>query len=500
MLSKYEIADSEICTALEERYSSPTFSHLGGLQFRNAEVFKALQNSTSYTKVLDLLMKKGSFQFAFEEIDWLDTDGDQSQLLINRASKTPTWPMGTHFWIRDNTFIASSLLGLQYEKYPYPIKWQDMGKKMLLSSLTIISSCTQLERFQSIIDGGDFSNPHNWPHIFLNIENNINAANTEPWMHKQDAWQILAYHVITALDNGIIKPEELTSKHTKFLNSICPFLEKVGFPNATNGGSWEEIEAERTSVIAWETALLNKIIHSKHIVEPASANSLLARGIERLQLSFDKECPNYPEDSVLYRDADSALIYLLLIDIPTLLNPGNPSNIFDEILDKVTTLRGSFGYKRYLTDSYQGLGYYQNETAQQLNALYTTPSGDSSGVEDFKKRSAIIPSGHEAEWTHFSWQLSSACAIFFKKTKDEKYAKLQTKFLVEGMAAITGEDEITLKPDENGIISPEAIAAFQIPECYNSEENEQGIMHYPSPHTPLYWSIAESLRAFDLNL
>lgn len=500
MLSEHEIADSEIRTALVERYSTSTFSNFRGLQFRNTEVFEALQHSTSFTKVLDLLMKKDSFLFAFEEIDWLDTDGEQSKLLINRASKTPTWPMGTHFWIRDNTFIASSLIGLQYEKYPYPAEWQDMGKKILLSALTVISSCTQLERFQRIIDGGDFDNPHHWPHIFLNIENNINAANTESWMQKQDAWQILAYHVIIALDNGTIKPEELTSKHTKFLHSICPFLEKVGFPNATNGGSWEEIEANRTSVIAWETVLLYKIIHSKHIVEPTSAVKMLASGIKKLQRCFDKESPDYSEESVLYRDADSALIYLLLIDIPTLLNPSNPSEIFDKILGKITTLRGSFGYKRYLGDSYQGLGYYQNQTTQQLNALYTTPSGDSSGIEDFKKRSAIISGGHEAEWTHFSWQLSSASAIFFKKTKDEKYTKLQTKFLVEGMAAITGEDEITLKPDTDGIIRPEAIAAFQIPECYNSEKNGGKVIHYPSPHTPLYWSIAEALRAFDLSL
>lgn len=492
--------DQQIASQLDAIYGSRETSLYQGLAIRNKGIHTLLNQGASIKQLFSYISKNGGVDFAFVEISWRDTDGEESTLTVNKASETEIWPMGTNYWIRDNAIIADILLNHKYEHFQKD--WNRDGKKLLLSALTIISSNSQLERFRSIISGKTSAqNAHHWPHIFLSISENINAKKKEGWMHKQDAWQILAYVTLKALHKGAIVKEELTKKHQEFLSLISPFLETVKFWECRNGGSWEEVEAVRTSVISWETALLKKINQTNWLKSTISER-LYEKGISYLSNHYSAECPTEDAHSPLFRDADATLIYLLQNESSALIathTQQSESDIFNQILSKVQTLESSLGLKRYLTDSYQGLDYFSPSITQQLNTLYQTPSGDSSGLADFIKRSEIIPSHNEAQWTHFLWQLSANCGKFYLKKRNKDYQSLQKHYFIKALGTITGENEYTIRLSNNKVFV-EPLPALRIPECYNTHSVKEGTITYPSPHTPLYWAVAEAIKAFSLIL
>ena len=492
--------DQALQQQLFHKVQQQTSSPLGQFNCHNPEIAAAGKSSNSFQPVFNLLEKRGSFEFNVETIDWLDTDGESRQLTINRASKTHMWPMGTHFWVRDNALIASRLLNLDYDQQSYPLEWFQQGKELLLSTLTIISSVAQLKRFNNIIEGKvDASDPHQWPHIFLTIETNLNAAIDEPWMHKQDAWQIIAYCTLEALEKGFIKANELSDKQCSFLKLICPFLKAINFTECMNGGSWEEIEAVRTSVISWETALLNKVRHSDSFGHP-DAQALFKQGIDHLSKSLPHESPGYASDAPQYREADASLLYFFLLELDQYLPESQRDELIASTLESIESLVSTHGIKRYQDDPYQGLSYYTNTVSDKLTQLYNSPSGDNSGVEQFIQRGEIVPAGHEAEWSHFVWQLSSVYAQLYQRYQKDSYKEKQTHYFLFGLSLITGNDAHSIQQDDANdqkFMAIMPVPAFQIPECYNSEKCEDSTFHYPSMHTPLYWSIAECLAAFD---
>lgn len=526
--------DAAIRQQLHSSFESKPLFELNGRLFRNERVrdlVKASLDSGSFSVLFETLVQNDAFERNMEQVEWKDIDGETRKLFINRASKVDMWPMGTNYWIRDNALIADRLLNLNYEAFAYPKSWKEEGKQLLLAGLTIMSSRTQLARFEAIIaDPTLVEDAENWPHIFLDISNNLNAAQPESWMHKQDAWQILCYVTLEALERGNLTLADLTAKHKQLLGLVCPFLAAIQFTHCPNGGSWEEIDAIRTSVIAWETALLHKISQSKTFFHPDAA-SLCQHGIEKLfrQLQSENdssapsyecefECPNYDQDDVHYRDADAALIYLLLIEIDSLLPGGEEKQLelVDKLIQKVETLVSTSGIKRYFGDSYQGLDYHTNEITRQLSKLSESPSGDSSDVDRFQQRAKIVPGGHEAEWTHFVWQMSTSFGKLYQRFERPEFQQRQLDYFLFGLSLITGENELSIlerRPDSSAEADRStasviddgtdekmevgSIPAFRIPECYNTIQYQQTLFQYPSMHTPLYWSVAECLAAFD---
>jgi len=500
-MSTYTDQDLKLQKELYQKVGKKTTYTYQSHAFRNQTLHQAVIHSTSPQNIFRVLEKNETFNFNTETIKWQDTDGETRELTINRASKTDMWPMGTNYWVRDNALIASSLLNLDYTKNIFPQEWFLLGKNLLLSCLTIMSSTAQLERFASIIDGSkSYTEAIHWPHIFLSIKDNLNAAHDEAWMHKQDAWQILCYIALDALEKKLITEDELTSKHTQLLHSICPFLNAVQFTQTDNAGSWEEITAIRTSVISWETALLHKVTQSKTFSHP-DAESLFQQGLQTLKNNFPHESPNYPAKDTRYRSADAALLYPLLIELYLHFPEAEQPNIIDSLLSQIESLIGPYGINRYQGDSYQGLSYYTNSVSSQLRDLYQSPSGDSSDESQFLHRAAIVPPGHEAQWTHFVWQLSSAYSKLCKNfPNNPTYPIKQNHYFLKGLSLITGEDEWTLTETNHHTMQVSSVPSFRIPECYNSEIYNTHIFQYPSLHTPLYWSVAECISAFNHRL
>jgi len=444
-----------------------------------------IQRGEPLKQLIDHLREQGLFRLNIEQHEFVDTDGESISLHLNRASKIHMWPMGTNYWVRDNAIIGARLMALENPQ-SFGNNLREIGKELLLSAVSVMSSCSQLERFDSIIDQPELrTNPHAWPHIFLSIYDNLSAQRDEPWMHMQDAWQIACYYLLDAVEQGYISVLDLSEKHRKLLDRVVPFLKAVEYPYCENGGSWEEVAAVRSSVVAWETALLKKLEQCQWGDFPG-APELAHLGEAYLAKALPFEAPLQELSDPRYREADAALIYILQLRHE--LSTVGPEQA-RAVLEQLDRLHGDSGIRRYLGDSYQGLSYYTNEIASKLSALYETPSGDSSGVDDFVKRGKIVPSCHEAEWTHFVWQLC-------RYHKDEGNLEQAEMYLHFGLSLITGARELSVREGE-GLMEVFEMPAYQMPECYNSELYDGELFQYASMHTPLYWSVAESMAALD---
>lgn len=455
---------------------------------------------------------------------------EKPTLTIVRAAATPMWPMGTHFWVRDNAFVGLRLVNIELADEDFEKELRAKGESILWSTLNILSTPTQLIRFKNIIENysDDFVNAAaNWPQIFLSIKSNLSGAHHEGWSHKQDAWQILAHSVLQLLESGRLSLDSLTFSHKEFFALLVPFLAKVRYYRQENSGSWEELEAVRTSVVAWDLALLNQINRLAgynrfaflrsgferyrsilaNYGDTSSfqnfVNSIMLHGAEHIRAAMPYECPLYPVDDPRHRKADAALIYLLQLDIPRLV--ANLLNLPDswiaqseaKLLKAVETLydERTGAYRRYHKDSYQRKGYFRAEVVKRLAEFYGSPSSEySSG---FTGRDAIVPKGPEAAWTHFSWQLCAWAGRRYSETKDKKYAKMHQTYYQRAVRTITqkGEESIELSP--KGRPRKKKIPAYRFPECYLTEEDKRGKEYlFPTPHTPLNWATAEALSAF----
>ncbi len=515
--------DKALVKKLAERVPTPSKR----TSFRNSAVRTVLRGKDELAGFLALermARKKGCFDLRIERRRWRDTDGSTYRFTLARAANTDMWPMGTHYWVRDNSIIgARYLFSGQRTK-------ERVGKELLMSALTFMSSVRQLDRFRQVAASSSrayVTNAAHWPYIFAGVKNNLNTVHPEPWAHKQDAWQILAWYVLEGIERGLISLKELTPKHRAFFGLIVPFLAKVSFWKCENSGSWEELPAVRSSVRAWEHRLvvllgelsarkefsflnqgyravrshLGKVYAKKDL---RAAVAFLDRAATREMLKdLPFESPSYSRTDPRYREADAALIYLLQLEYLDFLalragkNRKWKETMEKKLLGLLVRLDDSKtgGIARYENDSYQRIGFFRNLTVRKLQELYGAPSGDASS--HFVGRDKVVPKGRAAMWTHFVWQLATWSGKRSLEDPDIRFRVLHEFFFARGLALITGAKEVSVDVDSRGKVRVIKIPAWRMPECYISEVSPtKGTLVFPSPHTPLNWSIAEMEEAF----
>jgi hypothetical protein len=523
ILTKLKLADTALLTELERRLKRR--QRLG--EWRNLELFKQRTRAKSVAGLATLqrsLERKGAFAIQIEKKRWRDTDGESRWFTLARAASTEMWPMGTNYWVRDN-----ALIGVRY-LFSKDRRFKKVGKELLLSALTFMSSKAQLARCERIIRSTSAAfrrNPNNWPYIFASIKDNLNAAREESWAHKQDAWQIVVFYVLEAIEAGLIEARELTEKHRKFIGMVLPFLAKISFWTCENSGSWEELPAVRTSVRAWEHRLvikLAKISRQKDCsfvardflkfrrqlsgaLRTSSLDAAVAlmekQAIREMLKDLPAESPRYRRSDPRYRYADGALIYLLLIDYPYFLAArlGKDHRWAHRLEERIVTTVGSLedpltgAIRRYKNDCYQRTGYFRNLTIHKLNAIYGAPSGDASA--HFAARGRAVPAGREAAWTHFVWQLAAWSGQRYLETGSPLYRRIHERYFEQGLGLFTGKGEVSIEQGPSGTPRVIPIAPVRMTECYISEKGAGGkALIFPSPHTPLNWSVAEMFNAF----
>lgn len=473
-------------------------------------------------EIEQLLQQQGTLEIRTTYVDFQDTDGEKYHMPILKAADTGMWPMGTNWYARDNVLIPVRLLETSKDFPELTATYTQTGKELLHSALTMFSTVSQLARFQQVIESQDENFPHqreNWPQVFLTIADNLNGSRYEGWSHKQDAWQMLAYHTLDLIERGMFSVEELKEKHKTYLASVLPFLAKIQFWKEANSGSWEELAARRTSVIAWDVKAIEKIAafakrpEGKFLVDhfesvkgllPAPyaskllsevAEILLQEGRQALATRLPFECPDYDASDPHYREADAALIYLLCLDIPSLLSqPAAEGKILEQI-ERLTDSRTG-GIRRYLDDSYQGKSFFRNEIVLYLTEVYGAPAGDASGADQWVNRRKVVPEGPEAGWTHFVWQMSAWAGKRYVETRDKKYLNMQQNYFTRGLRLITGSNEVSIEQTPEGSMRVFDVPAWRIPEAYLTDEGPNGEeLVFPSPHTPLNWAVGEAIYA-----
>lgn len=490
------------------------------IQRRNSpprEIQTLLESDGDFTleqieKLEQALIAHGVLEIEKTRLPWQDTDGQEYTTVMLRAAITEMWPMGTNWWGRDNTLVAARLLEAKHS----------LGKELLLSTLTVLSTQSQLKRFRNVIETTDEQFPHqreNWPQVFLTIKDNLNGSRAERWAHKQDAWQMLVYHTLRAVEREDVALTELTAHHKQFLAYVLPFLATIQFWQEESSGSWEELTARRSSVMAWELAAIGTIASfakrpdGKFLVEGFEAvkqylpqayrkldifqagEKLIAEGKQALLQRLPYESPDYENTDPRYREADAALIYLLQLGMPEFL--GQP-DLEEKLITQIESLTDARtgAIRRYLNDSYQGKSFFRNETAFYMAEMYGTPSSDTSNTEHWVGRRKIVPAGPEASWTHFVWQMSAWAGRRYQETREKKYWQMQQDYFRRALRLITGEGEVSIDLDNKGQARVIDLPAWRIPEAYLTDENPSGEeLIFPSPHTPLNWAVAEAIDA-----
>jgi hypothetical protein len=524
---------NQLFNNLPERYYSEQTKHT----FQNQELAALAQANYTAAQLAQLeqwLDEKGTLALPIIDSYSVMIDGTRQPVSIVAATEinehTPNHgDMSSMLYLRDHIQAASVLMELYLSDQHAYQKEGAQGRTLLLSALHLMSTPAQLDRFDSLIARGT-ATQEDWPHISL-LFDDLEGKRPNGWRNKQDTFQMLAYLVCDALERKYISISDLGPSHKKFLGSVAPVLHAVGFPIYENSGSWEEIAANRTSVMSVETALLGKI---ETLVTASNdyafllgglgrddISLLLAKGLEELGRRLPLESPDYPKGSIKYREADAALAYVLLYGLPELLaarqipigpkqEPMTERAIETMLLDELATLIDpeTGGMRRYDGDSYQRVNFHTSEVRDIIATIKRTVQQEAgSGEIDLDKkqtlRGELTPKGKEAAWTHPLGQLASWAAkrSLRAQTSEQKkaYQKLATRFLNQTLATVTGEHSYHAVLDSNKQYIIQSAPAARLPECYVAYQTTDGqVFTVPSPHTPLNWSSAMLKEAVGL--
>lgn len=534
-LGRLRRLDDVLFSSFAKRGKKALFGHAMSSGPRNADLKKFLKGTLPATPeghaaIAAFLEKKGSFNLSPERRLWKDTDGDRKTVTFTRAAITPMWPMGTNVWMRDNALIADRLLRGRASTVPSVKKRARVGKSIMTSMLTMSSSAAQLLRMEMIVMApGLAADPYRWPHIFLLIKDNLNAARVERWAHKQDAIQMVAVTALDALSRGQLKPADFTEKHRRFFGLLLPFLVAVDHTRSPNSGSWEELEALRTSVLAWNLATLERLeialqgpLHQAIAAGwdefrgqlPAAYRSLdlsaalrkeMKKTAKVLEALLPDEMPEYPKNDPRRRTADAALHYALQLGtVPLCMRVLKKdvawgTRMGTKLLQHIDALSDARtgGIHRFRDDFYQMQGFFRHVTVAKLKALYGEVSGDASGMADYMGRKMIMKEGRMAAWSHFTWQYAAWAGRRALDTRDPKMRVLHDALFWRGLCMLTGEGEVSLEEHESGRMRVIRVPPMRMPECYIADTLPDGsVANFPSPHTPLNWSVGEMLDAF----
>lgn len=498
-------------------------------QKRPVDFIRPDYNNRQLSELEQLLTEKGTTAIPIAEGFMVEVDGVARAISIVAATDTNAshGDMSSMLYLRDHIQAASALMEL-YLHNPGRYKTEgEKAKTLLLSALHLMSTKAQLARFNDVVARGNQVGQEDWPHISL-LFNDLAGEKPNGWRNKQDSFQMLAYLTHDAILRGFLHEDELLPSHRIFLASIAPLLKSVGFPMCENSGSWEELEARRTSVMAVETALLGKM---QQLLRAGKADflaeqrglidKLFAVGLQEIGRRLPNESADYPKDTIKYRTADAALIYVLLYNLPKLLvdakvtigNHGIMSQrqIEDLVLERLAELDDSLtgSILRYVGDSYQRVNFHTNQVQQIIYDIKQRVKDEARerGGEinlDIKQRlrNELTPKGREAAWTHPLGQLASWAAKRSLETSGDEakhYRKQAVGYLNRILALITGGNDWHAVLSEDGHYSVAQTPAFKLPECYVTYRTTEGDEFVvPSPHTPLNWSSAMLRQALGL--
>lgn len=473
----------------------------------------------------------------------------QVSLLPATKPGTTHGDMSNMVYLRDQIQTADILLRLaQYNPKQHKNEGTT-GKQLLISSLDLLSTPAQLNRFAKCIDryaNGKDCTQDDWPQISLQFDD-LDAVKSNNWRNIQDNIQMLVHATLLALENGQIQSADLLPSHKQALCAIIVLIISAGSPLYENSGSWEEIAARRTSVMAIETAVFSKLFdlrlgadgrryaffaseyqkYRRQYPEFFAADLdelLMSKTIEGLTAISERlpfESPKYSKNTIKFRTADSTLVYILRYHIPELLvrygidvmainqplsGHDREEQIEDLILDQLQTLADPKGYGmfRYHNDSYQRVNWGTDGTQTVVKNIkrFVTEQAATNRQPinyDLKQslRHQLTPKGRQAAWSlgqaHIAFWAADRYRQHMQLAQPDRAARYQTigtNNLNAVLSHITGDQQFTSTANKKGAYQLTPVDSWRLPECYVTYQADDEQTIVPSAHTPLYWSVA----------
>lgn len=522
-LSEYEEAairlqDARLLADLYQKNANYTryYSQNTGLYFFNSTVggyARTHYDQQSLAQLEDLLLEKGVTSIPVIDGFQVVLDGHERAMSIVAATDISVekyhGEMSSMLYLRDHIQTAAAYMELYLADSTRYKKEGEEARKLLISALDLLSTPAQLQRFKGVILQRGGADQEAWPHISLWFDD-LQGEHSNGWRNMQDSFQMLAYHVLDALERGFLKDSDLIDSHRTFLGAIVPLLDAVGFPHYESSGSWEEVAARRTSVIAIETALLYKYHTLKgfdFLPDQALTETLFRKGLNELANRLPYESADYSTDEIRYRKADAALIYVLLYDLPILIEKfadpiaGKTALSTEEIevllLKQLATLEAPVtgGMRRYNGDSYQRVNFHTEAVQWVVRAIKQKVQDDAQRAHcsaDYalkqQLRAEWTPREYEAAWTHPMGQLAAwAAKKSLQQDAPAYYRVYAEQFFNKTLTLITGEQWYIVREEEGYVVRQ--VPAFALPECYIAyRDGIREPLFVPSPHTPLHWS------------
>ncbi|SEB07765.1 phosphorylase kinase alpha/beta subunit [Thiothrix caldifontis] len=404
---------------------------------------------SSVKEIKKFLSDKGTFLFPML---------DSGLFPAAHLSKQGDYTGYDKIWVRDNVHVA----------HAHFVNGQiDIAIKNVQALLLYFSK--QRDRWiKAIHSSKELITVNDRPHI--KFEGKTMEDLEGEWSHAQnDALGYFLWLYCKLALAGHIRPDK---DSWDILGWFVQFFENIRYWEDEDSGHWEEarkVEASSIGVVVAALTLLQQLLDQNNVtsftslgreIDGGLINGLLVQGKQALNEILPDECIQPGHE----RPYDSALLFLIYpLDVVA-------KEIAEIILENVEIhLKGAYGIKRYLNDSYWCANY---------DELLPPEERTINVSENMSERDALVKSDEEAQWCIFDPIMSVIYGKYYEATGDKNYYKKQIHYFNRSLGQLTGADS--------------GFQEFLCPELYYLK----GKSYRPNDATPLLWTQANLMLAF----
>ncbi len=373
-----------------------------------------------------------------------------------------------YVWLRDNVLIAHAHFQVgQFE----------------IASQCVVTLWRFFEKHRSklrrILNGSlDVRDPMNRPHIRFDGERLVELE--EKWAHAQnDALGYLLWFTSLLVRDSVLSVDQID---WDLLAEFVAYLRFIEYWEDEDSGHWEEVRkvaASSIGVVVAAFRVLEEVVLAMPQVGTRMSKALgqdarvyiaemLARGEDALRAILPMECNQH--ESWKRRETDAALLFLCypLRVVSTELE----SKILSDVNSK---LKGAFGIRRYIGDSYWCANYKKLIDADRRTADFS---------DNLASRDRFLLAGGEAQWCIFDPVIScywGQLIIDGSSTESTSvYFEKQKEHLRRSLCQLTRLSHTSV--------------AYRCPESYYCDEGNW----VPNDITPLLWTQANLMQSLHL--